>query len=236
MQSVSGILGILHNLMKKHKIINISGESGTGKTTFGLQLVGNFLTSNYPFKESCIWVQANESFPIKRLLRMFKNSPEKVSYLQKNIFITPRDKCLNTYSNQSQLVRNIIDGHTTLPPNLRFIVIDNISHHFRYEISKYKNINLIISLIDDFYDSQLLPLIMFCQRKGIYLVLIHEISYDPNAEKNRSFLFKLYDRLDTLKIELEYMYNRCDRKARILTQDYYQEFLYTLHDMGLEIK
>ena len=221
--------------MTRHKILNISGESGTGKTTLALQLVGNYLNNSHPFEECCIWVQASELFPIKRLLRMFKNYPEKVSYLQKNIFITPRNFTLSTYFDQSQLFEKIISGDTAIPPNLRFIVIDNISHHLRYEISKYKDIKLITSLIDDFYDSQLLPLIMFCQREAIYLVLLHEISYDPKAEKNQSFLFKLYDRLDTIKIELEYTLNRRDKKARIFSQDHCQEFEYILHDRGLVI-
>jgi len=233
MQILSGFSSEVHKLMKKCKILNISGKSGTGKSTLALQLVGNFLTATYPFEEGCIWVQASEIFPIRRLSCMFKNSPEKFSYLQKNIFITPRNTTLNTYFDQSQLLVNIINEHSNLPPNLRYIVIDNISHHLRYEISKYKDIKLITSLIDDFYDSQLLPLIMFCQREGICLLLIHEVSYDPNSGKNRSFLFKLYDRLDTIKIELEYICNKRDRRARIFTQDHCQEFKYTLHDSGL---
>ena len=233
MQILSGFLAVMHKLMVRHKILNISGESGTGKTTFALQLVGNFLTHTYTFEECCIWVQASEAFPIRRLSSMFNNFPGKFSYLQKNIFITPRNATLNTYFDQSQLLVNIINEHSNLPPNLRYIVIDNISHHLRYEISKYKDIKLITSLIDDFYDSQLLPLIMFCQREGICLLLIHEVSYDPNSGKNRSFLFKLYDRLDTIKIELEYICNKRDRRARIFTQDHCQEFKYTLHDSGL---
>lgn len=233
MQILSGFLGVMHKLMARHKILSISGESGTGKTTFALQLVGNFLTHTYPYEECCIWVQAGESFPIKRLSRMFANTSEKLSYLQQNIFITPHNTILNTFFDQSQLFIKIINEHIILPPNLRFIVIDNISHHLRYEISKYKDIKVIISLIDDFYDSQLMPLIMFCQREGIYLLLLHEITYDPNADKNRSFLFKVYDRLDTIKINLEYRCNRQERRGRIFTQNYNQEFKYTLHDRGL---
>jgi len=233
MQVLSGFLGVIHKLMVRHKILNISGESGTGKTTLALQLVGNFLTYTTPFEECCIWVQASEMFPTRRLSSMFNNFPVKFFYLKKNIFITPLNATLNTYFDQSQLLVNIISGHSILPPNLRFIVIDNISHHLRYEISKYNNIKFITSLLDSFYDSQLLPLIMFCQREGIYLVLLHEISYDPNADKSRSFLFKLYDRLDTIKIDLEYSCNRRHRRARIFTQDQSQEFKYTLHDSGL---
>lgn len=235
MQILSGFSGEIHKLMNRHKIINISGESGTGKTTLALQLVGDFLTATYPFEECCIWVQASESFPIKRLSRMFANTPQEFSYLQQNIFTIPHNTTLNTYFDQSQLFSKIINGLTILPPNLRFMVIDNISHHLRYEISKYNDIKRITSLIDDFYDSQLLPLLMFCQREGIYLILIHEVSYDPNSGRNRSFLFKLYDRVKTIKIELSHRYNSRNKNLKIFTPGYSQELEYTLDDNGITI-
>lgn len=233
MQILSGFLGVMHKLMVRHKILNISGESGTGKTTFALQLVGNLLTSTYPFEECCIWVQASEAFPIRRLSSMFNNFPGKFSYLQKNIFITPRNATLNTYFDQSQLLVNILNEHSNLPSNLRYIVIDNISHYLRYEISKYKDIKLITSLIDDFYDFQLMPLIMFCQREGICLLLIHEVSYDPNSGRNRSFLFKLYDRVFTIKIELSHRCNNRNKSMKIFFKDASWMFDYALQHNGL---
>lgn len=237
MQQFSGFLGEVYKLMERHKIISISGESGTGKTTLALQLVGAFLIDSYPYEGSCIWVQASELFPIRRLSRMFANSPEIVSNLHQNIFIIPSTTTLTTYFDQSQLLQKLIEGHIILPPNLRFMVIDNISHHLRYEISKNNDVKFITSLIDGFYDSQLMPLIMFCQREGIYLLLLHEITYDPITKKNRTFLFKLYDRLNTIKIELVHRYNRPDEnRMRIFTQDQTQEFIYALHDRGLVIE
>ena len=233
MHILSGFSGEVHKLMNRHKIINISGESGTGKTTLALQLVGNFLTATYPFEECCIWVQASESFPIKRLSRMFANTPQEFSYLQQNIFTIPHNITLNTYFDQSQLFSKIINGLTILPPNLRFMVIDNISHHLRYEISKYNDIKRITSLIDDFYDSQLLPLLMFCQREGICLILIHEVSYDPNSGRNRSFLFKLYDRVNTIKIELSHRCNNRNKSMKIFFKDYSWMFDYALQQNGL---
>lgn len=237
MQIFSGFLGVVHKLMRKYRIITISGESGTGKTTLALQLVGTFLTSSYPFEESCIWVRASESFPTNRLIRMFHDSSNKLSYLQQNIFVTPDHTIVNSYYDQSHLLLKLINKHTILPPNLRYMVIDNISHHLRFEISKNKDVSIITSLIDEFYDSQLMPLIMFCQREGIYLLLLHEITYDPNTEKNRLFLFKLYDRLNTIKIELIHRCNRSDQKSMtIFTQDHTQKFTYILHDRGLVAK
>ena len=219
--------------MVRHKILSISGESGTGKTTFALQLVGNFLIHTYPFEECCIWVQASEIFPIRRFSRVFDNSLDKYNYLQKNILITPFNTTLNNYKNQSEFLTNFINELTILPPNLRYIVVDNISHHLRFEISKYKDIKLITSLIDDFYEFQLMPLIMFCQREGICLLLIHEVSYDPNSGQNRTFLYKLYDRVNTIKIELSNRCNNRNKSMKILFKDDSWMFDYALQHNGL---
>lgn len=236
MQLHSEFLSVMHKLMVRHKILSISGESGTGKTTFALQLVGNLLTNTYPFEECCIWVQASEIFPIRRLSRIFNNSLEKYNYLQKNILTTPFNTTLNNYKKQSEFLTNLINELTILPPNLRYIVIDNISHHLRYNISKYKDIKLINSIIDNFYDLQLMPLLMFCQREGICLLLIHEVSYDPNSGRNRSFLFKLYDRVNTIKIELSHRCNRCNNRnksMKIFFKDASWMFDYALQHNGL---
>lgn len=233
MQIHSEFLVLMHKLMVRHKILSLSGESGTGKTTFALQMVGNFLTHTYPFEECCIWVQASEIFPIRRFSRVFDNSLDKYNYLQKNILITPFNTTLNNYKNQSEFLTNFINELTILPPNLRYIVVDNISHHLRFEISKYKDIKLITSLIDDFYEFQLMPLIMFCQREGICLLLIHEVSYDPNSGQNRTFLYKLYDRVNTIKIELSNRCNNQNKSMKILFKDYSWMFDYALQHNGL---
>ena len=57
----------LLNLLKERRIISISGESGTGKTTLALQLVASALTREGLTKNQAVWVQASEQFPKKRL-------------------------------------------------------------------------------------------------------------------------------------------------------------------------
>lgn len=53
-----------------------------------------------------------------------------------------------------------------------------------------------------FFDNLLYPLIMFCQREDITLILIHESTFDFVNQKNRFFFYKLYERILALNINL----------------------------------
>ncbi|MFX0134606.1 MAG: ATPase domain-containing protein, partial [Candidatus Hodarchaeota archaeon] len=185
----------IQKLLVYHNILSISGESGTGKTTLGLFFIGNIISNS---KDSCIWIQASEPFPIKRLNQIFGDSPERIAYLRENIFIMPKDHTFYTYEAQSLLIQNLLMPSAILPPNLRCIVIDNISHHLRYKLAQYNNPKDISSLLNRFYDTQLMPLILFCKRNNIVLILIHEVTYSPKLERIRPFFYKLYDRIKTI--------------------------------------
>jgi RecA/RadA recombinase len=226
------IIDKLTELTKKKGIISLSGGSGTGKTTFALYFIGNSLTSSMIFSESCIWIQASEIFPKKRLESLFKNHLEKWSYLNQNIFIIPRKNVCVNYQEQASLILNIISGKIILPPNVRFIVIDNLSHHLRYLISKKNNIEKITATFNDFFTSQLLPLILFCNREHIILILIHEISYDIKTNTNKPYFFKLYERIDSITITFEKQWEQ-SRKIMHITSDHFNKAIpYHIIDQG----
>jgi len=127
----------IQKLLSFHNILSISGESGTGKTTLALQLVGTFLTHKEPYSESCIWIQASELFSLKRLNQLFEEQEEKLEYLQSNIFIIPQKNPIHTYEQQSSIIQNIIKSPVNIPPSAKYIVIDNISHHLRYKLTHH---------------------------------------------------------------------------------------------------
>ena len=90
MASSNNISQRLSSLITKRRIISISGSSGTGKTSLALYLIGEALTKSMPGKGCCVWFQASEQFPQKRLFRMFKNYPEKLQYLKGSFLVTPK--------------------------------------------------------------------------------------------------------------------------------------------------
>ena len=236
MLTQSVILKGLKKLISNKNIISISGQSGSGKTTLAQFLIGNLMTEEEPFDKCCLWIQTSENFSKKRLFRMFNAYPKKLGYLKENIFITPKVKSCLTYSEQSSTLKKLSDEIYLLPSKLKFIVIDNISHHLRYEVLRLTDIENRISMMNNFFDFQLYPLIMLCEREEINLILIHEISYNHNKDKEMTFFYKLYNRIDSLNISLKNEYNSKEKIMKLNYDDLSWSFRYFLVDQGLKFK
>ncbi|MFX1346706.1 MAG: hypothetical protein ACFFAI_16540 [Promethearchaeota archaeon] len=203
------VLKGFEQIFQNHTILSISGESGTGKTSLALYLVSKSLVNS---KNSCFWIQASEQFPKKRLISMYNNDKETCDYLLNNIYITP--SCvIPLYSEQNKLLRKITHQNFLFPPDLRFIVIDNISNHLRFEISKANDIRKRTSMLDNFYDNILCPLIIRCQRENIALILLHEVSFNVKLQKTLPFFHSLYKRIKGVDI---YLNNSSISKERVM--------------------
>ncbi|MFX0155095.1 MAG: hypothetical protein ACFE9Q_11260 [Candidatus Hodarchaeota archaeon] len=216
-------------LFTYNNIISVSGESGTGKTTLALSLVGNCLKDG----EQCIWIQASEIFPIKRLEHIFKKHPNKLDYLRDNIYIIPKNHVIHTYQEQHSLIQNLLIESSILPPNLRFIVVDNISHHLRYWITQNEGIKHISKILDDFFEEEIMPLILFCKRNSIVLIFIHEMTFVPNLSCTKPFFYKLFDRLKTIDFILNNGSYGNKKKIRVLLDGGEWEFSYTIEQRGI---
>ncbi|TFG12069.1 MAG: hypothetical protein EU535_06585 [Promethearchaeota archaeon] len=223
-----------NRLFSQKTVISIYGASGTGKSTLSMQIIGSFLTHLEPYEDCCVWFQASEAFPKKRLDQMFKKNPRKLEYLTKNIFIIPPGHPCNSYSDQANSINKIVKKSSILPYNLRFIVIDNISHHLRYEIMKAEGFREYSTVVNLFFSDQLLPLIMFCQREDIKLIIIHEVSYNPALDKISPFLDKLYSRIKCLNIFLSKDFRGRESKMTVECEDFTCDFKYELLDTGLK--
>ena len=161
------VMSSVEELFHDNTLISISGKAGTGKTSLSLFLVGSFLTSLQPYEGSCIWVQASESFSKKRLNTLFRKNTEQLTYLTHNIFVTPGYGIFSSYDLQLNGLKKLSENNYLLPPDIKFIVIDNISHHLRYKLSQMPDMEQRSHLMNIFYDSVLNPLIFLCQRENI---------------------------------------------------------------------
>lgn len=209
----SDFISSIYNLSQRNRsAISISGKSGTGKTILALQLISTILTERL-LENSCVWIQTSELFPKKRLLSLYKTSPGKLDYLLKNIFVIPRNKPFSNYKEQSTFFNEL--GTLLLPSNVKFIVIDNISHHLRLAVSLSSDIKRSVILLDQFFSSQLFPLIMRCLREKIILILIHEVSFNPSSGKTQPFFNKLYSRIQTVSITLSKNFRSNIKKMEI---------------------
>ena len=211
-------------------MVSIAGESGSGKTTLAYQLMGNMIA--LPYCKSSLWIQASEHFSLKRFSIMFEGYPEKLNYLKKNVFVVPARGTFRSYDEQCNFVGKISNNETILPLDLKCIVIDNISHHLRREISNTLDIKARVSILNDFFNSQLVPLFLFCRKNLICLMLIHEFTYDPGLNKNVPFFYKLYERTKSLEIMLTKQFNSSVREMKLSGANLNRSYRYTLNDDG----
>jgi len=227
---ISSIYSISH---KNKRIISISGKSGTGKTTLALQIVSNILTNEAPYEGSCVWIQASELFPKKRLVSLFKTSPEKINYLLRSIFVFPRRNPFSNFREQSTFFDDL--NKIILPSDAKFMVIDNISHHLRLAGSLTSDIKRKIVLYDQFFNSQLFPLIMRCLRDNIALIILHEVSFNPALGKTLPFFNKLYSRIQAVNITLSKGFKSNTKKMEITCGDSANgtKFNYVIENTGI---
>ena len=197
------IMKSIKDLFHENTLFSIAGKAGTGKTSLSLFLIGDFLTSLIPYNGSCAWVQASEPFPKKRLCSMFRGDDEKLKYLTNNIFITPRSGPFTSYELQLEALKRLSENNYLLPPDLKFIVVDNISHHLRYKLSRIVDFTIRSNLINKFFETVLTPLIFRCHRENINLILIHEVSFNIESQQTRPFFANLYERIRGVHINLD---------------------------------
>ena len=227
----SVIISHVFDLAKENCLISISGKSGTGKTTLALQFVSTLMTLEKPYRDQCVWIQASERFPKKRLRSLLKSYPDKVNYALKNIFVAPGIKHFSNYQEQSSYFRRL--KTTIFPNNVKFIVIDNISHYLRYIIASNSNYKERGAILDEFFSVQLFPLIMRCLREKIILILVHEVSFDPKSGKIKPFYNKLFERIDSINVNLSKTMGSGLKQMEISSKGTTTKFVYKIEESGI---
>lgn len=221
------LIPYLEKLISNHSVVSISGASGTGKTSLSLYLIGNLVED----PSCCVWIQASESFPKARMTSMLGDAKEQIEYVLQNTYIIPK-RPFESYSDQVTFFLPFVSGDTIFPPDLQFIIIDNISHHLRYELSTTTDITEKVRLLDTFYESIISPLILKCQREKVILILIHEVTFDVNTQRTRPFFYKLYDRIKSLQIILNKSLFSKERTMDINTGKKTVSFDFTMQEDG----
>ena len=216
----------------KKSILSISGESGTGKTTLAQQIIGHLLLKGSEEK-SCVWIEASEQFSQKRFRSLF---PKRAASLMERIFLTPPNAAFQSYEQQVSFFKRISNGETILPPYISCMVIDNISHHLRYEVLKNRQIESTSLILNNFFEDSLLPLIFFCKTNSILLLLLHEVSYNPENGRTEKFYNRLYRRLDFSDIILEKDSFSPNRKLIIKVGEREKVTSYNITPHGITIK
>jgi len=222
-------IALIYSLLSNNsRIIQVSGNSGSGKSTFVQYLVGH-LISNKKNLLSALWINTGSPFSDKRLGHNFNEAPEQLEYIKNNIFLTN----ISSYFKQQNLINELSSLKDFIPLNTKLIIFDSISYNFRLKLMKFNEINIKIKLINSFFTEQIYPLQMFASLNRVNLIFIHEVSYKPKLNKNIKFLHKMFNRIDSIMIKLEIN----EKRDKILNLKYHNiEFdsKYNLSNNGFE--
>ena len=212
-------------------IVSIYGQSGTGKTTLAIQLVSQVLQVNG--ESSCIWIQANDVLPIRRLNSVISGPSINNKLIKNKIFTIPPNRVCSSYFEQEETILNISNENIFLPPEAKIIVIDNISYHLRYQLSLCENFQERSLLLNKFFNEQLFSLIMFCQREQILLILLHEVSYNVKLNETVPFSNQLFSRIQSLMIRLNKSLGKSYYDMDLSLNDKKISIAYKIEDIGL---
>ncbi len=191
-------IDFMSNLLQdNYRIIQVSGDAGSGKSTFVQFLVGH-LISNKENLSSALWVNAGTPFSYKRLEDNFKDTPEKLIHIKSNIFLTN----ISSYTKQQYLVNELNSIENFFPLKTKLLIFDSISHNFRLKLMEFEEIKKKVNLINAFFTEQIYPLQMLTSCIKVNLILVHEVSYKPKLNKNVKFLHNMFNRIDSIMINL----------------------------------
>ncbi|RDJ32124.1 MAG: recombinase RecA [Crenarchaeota archaeon] len=172
---------ILGGGIKNGNIIDIYGESSTGKTQLALQIIINFLSSN----EKILFLDTTGEFRPERLLEIMNLQKINVKLLD-NIMVS---RITNT-SEQVNYFKNIPTS------NYGLIIIDNVSELFSFEYSKdEQSLQKTISFMNFMHELSIIAL-----EKKIPIIVTNTVRH--NIDKNIENLSRAISFFTHVKIRL----------------------------------
>ncbi|MHA1870460.1 MAG: hypothetical protein ACTSXF_05880, partial [Promethearchaeota archaeon] len=97
------------------------------------------------------------------------------------------------------------------------IIWDTTSNLARHHISSDK-LSIFSQNLQFFYEDHILPLRQFQKRKKAFLILIHQVSYDPHLDINKPVFFDLFKQINSVWINMDIL----DINSNLVDRDDYR--------------
>ncbi len=211
------------------RTISISGESTSGKTTLTLQILKYFLSSIS--NSGCVWFNSTEFFPTKRF-KQFCGEVDAEKFLERVLTI-PKNTTIHSIDDLKSCIKHFMENLSIFPYDTTLLVIDNISSQIRHELGNVESVKEKHRIMNSFFLEYFSPLLFATERCNLWLILCHEVSYSPMESKNRAFYDSLYQRMNSVKINLEKGHSHSSYIAKIRLNDVNYIIPYKIANSGL---
>jgi hypothetical protein len=147
--------------------------------------------------------------------------------------VVPGKRIIQNFTHQEIIFQTIIENLPIEPRRIKYIIVDNISHHLRKKILETNNIKKVTDFLDNFFNQQLFPLISFSLLHKIQMILIHESTYNPENEQEEAFSFNLFSRIDSLWIIMKKKVTGKEKIFEIKNSGSVNQFHYIIDAHGI---
>ncbi len=124
------------------------------------------------------WIETERKLSSNRLHEIIGNNIN-------SIFITQP----KTYQEQQNTIKTV----TSMGIPILALVVDTISQHFR-SLDAENSWNSYSTNLQDFYENHILPLLVFQEKIGCYLILVHQVTSVPD-KGDKPFMFKVFEEI-----------------------------------------
>ena len=170
-------------------LVQIYGPGGSGKSTLTLQLVSGILNQN-PGK--ALWIDTENKFSARRLSNLSNSLDMDSMFLSQPKSLAEQDTIISGFSNNRLITEDVL--------GISAIVLDTTSNYIRNEL-KTNNFHNYSQCIQDFYETQILPLLLLQKKVGCVLILVHQSTYKPDIG-TLPFMYNVFQKIPSAWFEL----------------------------------